>query len=514
MSDRPYLLNILGLSIVPRVVTSVMTMVSLPLMLRAVGATEFGLIVYVGAIIAVLESFVDGGVSSAAGKAVAVARETRQGSLRAEIMGWVRLQATVAAVGLLPLLGLSYLAASTAPRIGLSVTLLFLLVLAAWLTIALNFVRAVLRSLLAFSTVAVLDTLESIFRSGAWILVAWLMPSALGLAIGGLATATCLSTLGPILLWQLLRKADANRQSGEHTDAVAPVSSTRSMLRDSLEFLFLRVATRMFQAVPLVVFGRTFGTEVVGVVGAMAKLNEIVSFPFVIIGNALAVRAPGIVANGLVATGALWDAVSRFGAGALLLTMTVYFASESVTRLLLPDSQNAVPLVAILSFTLLTTSAAALIVPMSDYVGALRRRNLLMVCCAVGQVPVIWLGAKLGAKGATAAYVLVLVFMTSGYLRIALKAFFQEAAYHVPSEVRYFARVLALACVVAAVGGRWLLPDRVFLTPSLDVTVLSVSLLWITVLAGVMLDGRARGFFISRQFLTFTPKPSLGLPPR
>src|SRR6478752_2018844 len=129
VSDRRYLANVLGLSLVPRVVTSAMTLVSLPLMLRAVGATEFGLIVYLGAIVAVLEAFVDGGVSSAAGKAIATARDARAGSLRPEVMSWFRLQAWVACLGLWPLLLFSYIGASASPRIGLSVNLLILLVL-------------------------------------------------------------------------------------------------------------------------------------------------------------------------------------------------------------------------------------------------------------------------------------------------------------------------------------------------------------------------------------------------
>ena len=75
MNDSNYLLKVLGLSAIPRLFTSVITLISFPIMLRAVGASEYGLIVYVGATISILESFVDFGVSAAAGKSIADVRE-------------------------------------------------------------------------------------------------------------------------------------------------------------------------------------------------------------------------------------------------------------------------------------------------------------------------------------------------------------------------------------------------------------------------------------------------------
>src|SRR2546430_11712468 len=91
MSDRHYLLKVMGLSAIPRLVTFGLTMISFPLMIRALGASQFGVVIFIGAITSVLESFVDFGVSSAAGKEVAAAKETRNVSLGSVIREWARL---------------------------------------------------------------------------------------------------------------------------------------------------------------------------------------------------------------------------------------------------------------------------------------------------------------------------------------------------------------------------------------------------------------------------------------
>src|SRR6185436_16193332 len=110
------------------------------------------------------------------------------------------------------------------------------------------------------------------------------------------------------------------------------ILSTNHMLKESFNFLWLRLASRVFTSIPTVAFGRMFGSELVGIVGAFAKIVELINFPFAVIGNALAVRAAGVVAKGRVAANMLWDLVSRLIAVALMLSMTIYLASELIAR--------------------------------------------------------------------------------------------------------------------------------------------------------------------------------------
>src|SRR5215471_16573295 len=102
MSDRHYLLRVLGISAIPRFIGFGLKFVTFPLMMRNLGAAQFGVVVYLSAIITVLESFVDFGVSSAAGKEIAVARELNSLPLVTVVKKWARLQAVVIVIGLLP----------------------------------------------------------------------------------------------------------------------------------------------------------------------------------------------------------------------------------------------------------------------------------------------------------------------------------------------------------------------------------------------------------------------------
>src|SRR5262245_32338949 len=99
MSDRHYLLKVIGLSAIPRVVTATLTIVTFPLMMRALGADGYGVVVFIVATTAVLESFVDFGASAAAGKEIAAARESGVTNLGAIVRVWARLQLTIAGIG-------------------------------------------------------------------------------------------------------------------------------------------------------------------------------------------------------------------------------------------------------------------------------------------------------------------------------------------------------------------------------------------------------------------------------
>jgi O-antigen/teichoic acid export membrane protein len=510
MSDRHYLLKVMGLSFIPRLVTVGLTMISFPLMVRALGASQFGVVIFIGAITSVLESFVDFGVSSAAGKEVAAARETRTVSLDAVIRKWARLQATVALVGLVPLLGATYVVASASSNIEFSFRVLVILVFATWITISLNFVRACMTSVLAFKSLAALDVFESIFRSASWLLVAYRMPSTLGLALANVTTASCASILGAIVLLRFLNGHKATRAlQNDELPSTHVTLSIHNMLKESLNFLWLRLATRVFSSIPTVAFGRMFGSELVGIIGAFAKIVELINFPFAVIGNALAVRAAGVVAKGSAAAKVLWDLVSRLIAVALMFSMTTYLGAEVIAKVLLPNTRGAGTIISILSITGITLAVSSVIGPMSDYVGALRSRNILLTGFAFVEALAIWLGAHtFGQIGAIVGYVLVLVLMNCGYVRIALGAFFPATRYHLRAEVSYFLTIMLAALFVTFLLHRALGLDHLASVHSFNVRFMDIAFLWLGVLTGLVLHQPAKKFFLTRVFFDFQTQNS------
>lgn len=445
MDNRNYLLKVLGLSAIPRIVTFALKMISFPLMVRSLGASEYGIIVYIMSVIAVLESFVDFGVSSAAGKDLAVIRETSTISLDFMIKRWAKLQFIVAISGLIPLLLATYFIAMYYSNIKFSLNVMILLVFATWSTIFINFTRACFNSILAFRAVAILDVTDSIMRSIGWLWIAYYMPTTFGYAIANLFASVFISLFGVFILLFIISKYKKSIRSSEIPENI----SVKYMLDESLTFLWLRLITRLFHAVPIIIFGRLFSSELVGIIGAFSKIVELFNFPFAVIGNALAVRAPGVVAKGYAASRALWDAAARFISISIIISISVYIGSEFLAEILFGNSrQDTVRLISILSATVFTTIASSIIAPMSDYVGALKSRNYLLTLLTVIQGPIIYLGGVFfDSIGSLAAYVTILFFMNIGYAIISIKHFFKSSHYVIRFEIIYLNFIVLLSAL-------------------------------------------------------------------
>jgi O-antigen/teichoic acid export membrane protein len=498
LKDKNYLLSVLGLSAIPRIVTSTLTFICFPLMIRALGATNYGIVVYIGAIIGTLESFVDFGVSSAAGKAIAEERETNSKPLNQVIECWAKLQTKVALIGFIPLISATYLI-SVNSKTEFSLQLMGLLVLASWITISLNFVRASLNSLLAFKSLAIVDTFESILRSATWLCVAFFMPSPLGLAIAQIISAFCTSALSIYLLKSLISGIDSsNNFKSTYNNTKL---SEKLMLKESSNFLWLRLITRLFQAIPIFLFGRIFGTALVGIIGAFAKISELINFPFSIIGNALAVRAQGVVINGVLATRKLWDTVSRIIALAIIFSIVVFLGADIIAGVLLPGNLTAGGIIAILSLTILSNSFSSIIAPMSDYIGALKSRNILMTIFTILQAAGIFIASNhFGSIGTVFTYVIILLLMNSGYIVIALRAFFPKQRYELRQEIVYFILIVTIALICAIILRNTLFFNTLFLKGA---TFMSILIFLIFLLASILANVQMRTFFITKSFLDF-----------
>src|SRR6478752_4228696 len=157
----------------PRLITSVLTLVTFPLLLRAVGAAEYGVFVYVAATLSIAIFLADFGVAAAAGKAIAEARPRGSAAARRQLICCVRLQAVVASAGLMPAALIVWAVMYTSKTVEVGPAFLVTMILATWIALATAFARACLQSYLAFSSLAVLDTVESLVRSAGWVLVAW-----------------------------------------------------------------------------------------------------------------------------------------------------------------------------------------------------------------------------------------------------------------------------------------------------------------------------------------------------
>jgi O-antigen/teichoic acid export membrane protein len=450
-SGPRYLLSVIGFSSIPRVVTSVLTLISFPLVLRAIGAAEYGVFVYVSAVLTIVVLFADFGVAAAAGKAIAEARPRGPTFTRQVLVRCVRLQLLVGVVGLLPVSAISWLIVETSANVVVESAFLATMIVATWLAVVTAFERSCLQSYLAFGWLAVLDTVESSVRTIMWLLVAWVVPTKMGLALASLIPTVIATVFGGTLL---VVKARGRWYWGgdELAGSNAPPYSYRKLLSDSASFMSVGLATRVFTSTPYIVLGRLSGAEVVGVVGAFAKLLEAISFPFITLGNALAVRAHEVKAAGVTAVVALCDACLRFvviAAGAMGVFL---LASDFLARVLVPDTSQGPALFSILSAVILTHSIACFVSPVSDFVGGIRPRMMFLTGLTIFQVPFLWIATLLWSeRGGVAAYAIVNVAMIGGYIFIAKRVLLDGAGYLLPRYISVSLGAVALALVASMI---------------------------------------------------------------
>lgn len=454
-TDRNYLYRVLGLSALPRVVTFSLTLLSFPILLRGMGAAEYGVMVYLTSLAAILELVAGFGVGAAAGKALADCRTHRPKALREELLGWMWLQFVVCLISAAPVYAIGLLVLHLVDVPATPSGLLGIVVATLYVQIFVGVGRTILSSMLAFRRVAILDTVESIVRPAGWLYVGLFQPTAWALAWASAGSAMVALALCATLIAGELRP---------HSPAVAAPATARrpavrSMLRESVSFLALNAGTRAFNSLPVLLIGRLFGYEVTGVLGAFVKVMEIVSLPFTVLGNALMYRAPEIKRSGLAVLSRYWDMLFRLAVIAFAISVTLWFGHVETATILLPSSTLAADLFVFLPPCVLARCVADLFAPASDYVGGLRSRVMLLWACALAQVPVIWLAAGwFGSAGAVAAMVAAYGLMVGGYLVIAAGVFFGRASYRVPSDFVVGGLVTALVTTVAAVaplGGAW-----------------------------------------------------------
>lgn len=508
MTEKHYLLKVLGLSGTPKLVTFGLTMLSFPLLIRSLGANEYGVVLVIGAALAIFEVLIDFGVSSAAGKAMASIRADHPQAIRREFFAWARLQAFFVVVGFVPMLLAAWLMLQGNAALKFKPALLYVMSAAVVSQVALSFIRANLLSLLVFKSLAVLDIFESVLRSVGYLVVAFFYPTAMGLALAGLSTSVVAASLALVLIGrQLSSNATGGVASNLNSHAPPPPVSVKSRLRDSLNFLWLRLSTRLFQQGPLLLVGRLMGPELVGIIGAFSKISEIISTPYLVIGNALMVRVNEISRKGQHALQALWDTSFRIISTALLFSAVIYLAAEPLAHDLLPASPQAPMLFSILAWMVIATSTFSLVAPMSDYMGGLSTRNILLTGTAIVQLPILWVSSQLfGARGVVSAYVFVFIILAAGYILIASKVFFNKYFQRIQPELIIFSGKIFLTLL--AVTQLKQLPFVQVLMPQNKSFFIyaQIGLFFSVVVAWIWLSKKTRAFYFNSNFFEFAPE--------
>ena len=428
--EKNYLIKVLTLAGVPKVVTFTLTWLSFPLLLRALGPESFGTLVFIGAALALFETAMDFGISSASGKAMAEVRAQTPWAIRGEFFAWARLQILMVAVGFGPMLLGAYLMIRGSPQFQ-DVRILWIAATTVLFSVGFNFLRANLHSILSFKFLAVLEITDSVSRSLGFLVVAYGFPTVFGLALAGLFTAATSTALATGLMIQELRQYYfcGHKPGDILTSRTSTKWTVQRRLAESLGFLWLRLASRLFSEGPNLLLGRFFGSELVGILAGTRKLIDLLTTPYLMIGNALMVRVPEVARQGRPALRQLMEQATDIAVTSVFLFAVAWILLHPIGKLLFPGNAEAARALAPLLFLIPAISTNALCAPLSDFCGGLTKRNLFLSAIAGAQIGGIYIASQ-WADGQVAVLSVVgcQLVLSVGYVFIAQKVLQGEIA--------------------------------------------------------------------------------------
>lgn len=505
MAKKHYLLKVLGLNGIPKIVTFGITLISFPLLMRSIGPSEYGIVIFIGSTLALFEVLIDLGVSSASGKAIAAMRTHQPQQVRSEFLVWVRLQVLVATIGFVPMLFLVHFAIEFSPSFR-NERVIWIMAVAMMFSMWLNFIRINLNSLLAFKSLAVLDTFQSVLISGGYFIIAFWYPSAVGLAIAGLTTSVSALLLAIVLLklqFSSIVPAQGSLATAHNSQWNGRHKSIKSRLKESGNFFWLRLSTRVYQEGPIILIGRLLGPEIIGVIGAFRKISEIVSTPYLVIGNALMVRVHEVSNKGFLAMQSYWDAAIRIGSTSLIFCALTFLLSHEISQVLLPDSDRASEYFGILSPLIAVFSLFGMLAPMSDYKGGLTMRNSLLTATALVQLCLFWIAYMIaGELFLISMFVVVNLCLVVGYACITHKVLFDSFTPIIRLEVYKFVVIVVISCgFIFWLRGVFNLENTILSASPQLIGIICILFLAISAL-GILLSGIWR-FYFNRNFFEF-----------
>lgn len=201
----------MGISFIPKLLTFLLTLVSYPILVRGLGGDQYGTVLYMIATINILEIFIDFGISSAAGKAISEVRATNKARVKIEIISWSKLQAIFIVAGFIPMIGGTYYVVQS--KLDISNLLVLIIFMGATISFSavINFAKSIIQSLLSFKSLAVLDGVESICRSIAFIVIGYQFPSIQGYAICTFIYFAFVASIAIITLIWIIRNEASER---------------------------------------------------------------------------------------------------------------------------------------------------------------------------------------------------------------------------------------------------------------------------------------------------------------
>ena len=415
-----YIKKVLIISSMPRVISFTLRIISYPIMLRAVGITDLGIVIYIGSIISIYESFVDFGITTAVQRELSEARIIGWNEFYHSLYGWSKFQLTIAAISFLPYLGATYYTVFLGSNIDFTFILLFIMIISNWIRVFINFIRAVLTAALEFKLLALMDVSESVFKSLMWIIIAFFFPHSIGLVIGGLILTFIILILG--IRMTLLFIGRTNGQNHNITNLNNCFLPINYYINKSFGFLWLRIITRIYHAVPMIVFGKISGAEIGGMVGSVKQLIEFINFPFGAIGNAVAVKVAEILKKGKKYIYSMWDMIYRIISLSILLCIVAILSSHYLQRYLFPDNINSDMVIKILAIFIVINAINILVARVSDFIGQLNYRIYIMIIGSLSYLPLIVFGDIINELiGSIIAYMAVSLTVSLSFIIIAQK---------------------------------------------------------------------------------------------
>lgn len=447
MEKKNYILETLAYVGFPKIFTFFLTLISFPILIRSIGAFNYGTVLYVTSTISLFEVIIDFGVPSAAGKAIAVTRVKLPGNIKNEFYSWFKLQLIVVLIGILPFYLISYYIVNLNSKFFISNELLILIVLTVLSNAILSFLRPTLTSLLEFKSLSILDSLESIFRSVSYILVAFLSPSAFSFVLSSFFVSVVSTILAFYLVF--IKISDVRFNFNNSIDKSIYKFNYRISLLDSAQFLWLKLSTRLYQELPIFFIGKLAGPELIGIIGAYKRILEIISTPYLIIGNSLSVKVHEFHEKGRSIFLNFWNVIIKILSTSFLFTIVIFVSSDWLGVLFLPDIMDIGKYFSILSLMIPATCIFGLIAPMSDYLGGLNSRNRLLTSFAFIQLPLFYVANFYGTSIVLFVYVLVNSLLAIGYTSIANKVFFNTYRIHFQKESILFIFLIIFSMVAA-----------------------------------------------------------------
>ena len=352
----------------PKIISFVLGFVSFPLMINAVGLTDYGIYIYISSLVILVEAFMDFGITSAWGKHCSSLR-TSKINVENHYFLWMLCQIVFAVTILFICLLISY-------NINIDNKLIFIYVLLTlFFGVFHNFQKSTLNSLLYFKLVARIDLIESVFRTLIYLLVAFFYKSVETMALLFLFSCIMLLLISSLMIF--IKVIDKNFINNEFNK----IDQLKFIFSQSVMFLWLRLSTRFFHEIPVIILRNYTNDYLVGLLGSMRKFIEYLTIPFSIIGNILMIRSKELILakkNKILLEN---------------LNMIIFFVIFFIPLILLFeniiidsffDSYNlSMPLIPLVIFYLISHIMFSLYAPVSDYLGALKQRNYFLTIMVV-----------------------------------------------------------------------------------------------------------------------------------